>query len=146
MKNYRQAAFALLRVTLGSIFLTTGVVKFVFGVGNFAAGLQQQFADKLPMFIVTPFAYALPIAEVIVGLLLVVGLFTEMALVLSGVLLLILTFGRVVTNDSATVAHNLSYAFINFMLLWLAEYNGYSIDRYRRTNRPSIVFAPLDTK
>lgn len=144
MKNHRQAAFALLRVTLGSIFLTTGVVKFVLGVGNFAAGLQQQFADKLPMFIVTPFAYALPFAEVTIGALLVVGLFTEMALVLAGLLLIILTFGKVVINDSATVAHNLSYALISFMLLWLAEYNGYSIDRCRRTNRSSIVSALLD--
>ena len=60
MRNYLRAAYALLRVTLGSTFPTTGVVKFVFGVGNFAAGLQQQFADKLPMFIPTPLAYALP--------------------------------------------------------------------------------------
>ena len=60
MKNYRRAADALLGVRLGSIFLTTGVVKFVFGIGIFAAGLQQQFADKLPIFVVTPFAYALP--------------------------------------------------------------------------------------
>jgi len=29
-------------------------------MGNFAAALQQQFAGKLPMFIVNPFAYALP--------------------------------------------------------------------------------------
>jgi hypothetical protein len=42
------------------MLLTTSVVKFVFGIGIFAAGLQQQFADKLPIFVVTPFAYALP--------------------------------------------------------------------------------------
>src|ERR1700693_5567412 len=60
MKNYRRAADALLGVRLGSIFLTTGVVKFVFGIGIFTAGLQQQFADKLPIFMVRPFAYALP--------------------------------------------------------------------------------------
>ncbi len=53
MRNYLRAAYALLRVTLGSTFPTTGV-------GNFAVGLQQQFADERPMFIPTPFAYALP--------------------------------------------------------------------------------------
>jgi hypothetical protein len=59
MENYRQAAYALLRVTPGPIFPTTDVVKFVFGVGSFAGGLQQRFADKVPMFVVTPFAYVL---------------------------------------------------------------------------------------
>jgi len=56
MNNYREVGYALLRVTLGMIFLTTGIVKFMMGVGNFAAGMQQQFAGKLPMFFVTPFA------------------------------------------------------------------------------------------
>jgi uncharacterized membrane protein YphA (DoxX/SURF4 family) len=56
MSDYREAAYASLRVTLGFVFLTTGIVKFVSGIGNFAAALQQQFAGKLPMVIVTPFA------------------------------------------------------------------------------------------
>jgi hypothetical protein len=56
MKNYRQAEYVLLRVTLGSIIPDYRFVKFVFGVGKFAAGLQQRFADKLPMFIVAPSA------------------------------------------------------------------------------------------
>ena len=67
MRNYRDTAYALLRVTLGVIFLTTGVVKFMFGIGNFAAGLQQEFAGTLPMLIVTPFAYGLPFVEVTVA-------------------------------------------------------------------------------
>ena len=60
MNNYREAGYALLRVTLGMIFLTTGIVKLMIGISNFVAGLQQAFAGKLPMFIVTPFAYVLP--------------------------------------------------------------------------------------
>lgn len=30
------------------IFLTTEIVKFMMGIGTFAAGLQQEFAGKLP--------------------------------------------------------------------------------------------------
>jgi thiosulfate dehydrogenase (quinone) large subunit len=135
--NYREAAYALLRVTLGLIFLTTGIVKFVMGIGTFAAGLQQEFSGKLPMFIVTPFGYALPFMEVTVGALLVLGLFNVIALVLAGLLLMVLTFGKVVENDSATVADNLSYVLIYFVLLWLADYNGYSIDRLRRRESPA---------
>ncbi len=136
MNNYREVGYALLRVTLGMIFLTTGIVKFMMGVGNFVAGMQQQFAGKLPMFFVTPFAYVLPLVEVVVGALLVLGLFNVMALVLAGLLLIGLTFGMTVVNETSTVAHNLSYVLINFVLLWFADHNGYSIDR-RRRGRPT---------
>jgi uncharacterized membrane protein YphA (DoxX/SURF4 family) len=94
MSDYREAAYALLRVTLGLVFLTTGIVKFVSGIGNFAAALQQQFAGKLPMVIVTPFAYGLPFVEVTVGALLILGLFNVSALVIAGLLLMALTFAR----------------------------------------------------
>ena len=135
MSNYRDTAYALLRVTLGVIFLTTGVVKFMFGIGNFAAGLQQEFAGTLPMLIVTPFACGLPFVEVTVGALVVLGLFNAGALVIAGLLLMVLTFGKTAVNDAATVAGNLSYALIIFVLLWLADHNGYSIDRMRRRER-----------
>ena len=124
-----------MRVTLGTIFLTTGVVKFGLGLGNFAGATQQQFAGKLPVLLITPFAYSLPFLEVTVGALLVIGLFNVTALVLSGLLLLALTFAMTVQNDTAVIAHNLTYVVITFVLLWLADYNGYSVDRLRRRNR-----------
>src|SRR5918993_501712 len=107
MSNYREAAYALLRVTLGVIFLTTGTVKFMLGIGNFAAGVQQEFASKLPMVIVMPFAYVLPFLEVAVGALLILGLLNVIALVIAGLLLTVLTFGKTAVNDSVTVAGNL---------------------------------------
>jgi hypothetical protein len=61
----------------------------------------------------------------------VFGLFTGPALVLAGLLLIALTFGKVIQNDSATAARNLSYVLINFALLWLIDHNGYSADRLR---------------
>ncbi len=80
----------------------------------------------------TPFAYARPSVEVAVGALLVLGLFNVIALVLAGLLLIGLTFGMTVISEIATIAHNLSYVLINFVLLWLADHNGYSVDRLRR--------------
>lgn len=47
---------------------------------------------------------------------------------------------REAVNDSVTVAGNLTYMLIIFVLLWLAGYNGYSIDGMRHrsasVNRP----------
>ncbi|HYG79971.1 MAG TPA: DoxX family protein [Pyrinomonadaceae bacterium] len=132
MNNHREIAYALLRVTLGVIFLFYGIGKFMGGIGGFATGMEQRFAGKLPSALVLPFAYALPFMEVTFGALIVLGLFNSIALVLSGLLLLALTFGTVMLGEAPTVAHNLQYALVNFVLLWLADYNGYSIDRLRR--------------
>jgi thiosulfate dehydrogenase [quinone] large subunit len=98
--------------------------------------MEQRFAGKLPAALVLPFAYTLPFMEVLFGTLILLGLFNSIALVLSGLLLLALTFGTVMLGDAPTVAHNLQYALVNFVLLWLTDYNGYSIDRLRR-GRPS---------
>ena len=134
MSKHREAAYALLRVTLGVIFLFYGVGKFMGGIGGFADGMQQRFAGKLPSVLVLPFAYTLPFMEVTFGVLILLGLFNSFALVLSGLLLVALTFGTVMLGDAPTVAHNIQYALVNFVLLWFADYNGYSIDRLRRSS------------
>ena len=133
MSKHREAGYALLRVTFGVVFLFYGVGKFMAGVGNVADSMQQSFAGKLPSALVLPFLYALPFMEVLFGALILLGLFNTIALVLSGLLLLALTFGTVMLGDAPTVAHNLQYALVNFVLLWFADYNGYSIDRLRRS-------------
>src|SRR5205085_11426746 len=99
MSNHREVAYALLRVTLGVVFLFNGVEKFMGGLGNFVGGMNQRFAGKLPAALVMPFAYALPFMEVLCGALLLLGLFSSIALVLSGLLLVALTFGTVMLND-----------------------------------------------
>ncbi|MFL6208710.1 MAG: MauE/DoxX family redox-associated membrane protein [Pyrinomonadaceae bacterium] len=132
MSNQREVAYALLRVTLGVVFLFNGTGKFMGGLGNFVGGMNQRFAGKLPAALVMPFAYALPFMEVLCGTLLLLGLFSGIALMLSGLLLVALTFGTVMLNDFPTVAHNTQYALVNFVLLWFVEHNDYSLDRLRR--------------
>jgi thiosulfate dehydrogenase [quinone] large subunit len=116
-------------VTLGVVFLFSGFGKFMAGIGNFAGQQTEQFAGKLPSVLVAGFFYVLPFVEVAVGALLVLGLFNVFALIMSGLLLTALTFGTVMKGDFPTVAHNVSYALVNSALLWLANYNGYSLDR-----------------
>jgi thiosulfate dehydrogenase (quinone) large subunit len=55
---------------------------------------------------VIPFANVLPFGEVTAGALILFGLFTRAGLVLSGLLLVGLTFGTVMLGDAPTVAHN----------------------------------------
>ena len=126
--NHRETAYALLRITMGVIFLFYGINKFISGVGNFVGNMNQQFSGKLPAFMVMPFAYAIPFAEVTAGALILLGLFTRLGLVISGLLLIGLTFGMVMLGQAPTVAHNLQYGLVNFVLLWLVDLNRYSLD------------------
>ena len=127
--NSRDIGYALMRITYGVIFLFYGVGKFMAGLSNFVGGMNQQFAGKLPAFMVMPFAYVLPFGELISGTLILLGLFTRAGLLLSGLLLIGLTFGLVMLGQADKVAHNLIYALANFILLWFCDLNRLSLDR-----------------
>jgi thiosulfate dehydrogenase [quinone] large subunit len=135
--RHREVAYALLRVTPGVIFLFYGVGKFMGGISNFVGGMNQQFSGKLPAVMVMPFAYFIPFAETISGTLILLGLFTRAGLTLSGVLLVGLTFGVVMLGQAQTVAHNLQYVLVNFVLLWLVDLNRFSLDSLFRRRAPA---------
>src|SRR6266480_3407147 len=126
--NRREIGYTLLRLTFGVIFLFYGIGKFRGGLVNFVGGMNQQFSGKLPAFMVMPFAYFIPFAETISGVLILLGLFTRAGLTLSGLLLIGLTFGVVMLGQAQTVAHNLQYVLVNFVLLWFVDLNRYSVD------------------
>src|SRR6266403_2789108 len=125
----------VLRLTFAVIFLFFGIGKFMGGIGNFVGGMNQRFAGKLPAAMVMPFAYAIPFCEVLAGGLIVLGLFTRIGLTISGLLLIGLTFGLVMLGDAPTIAHNLQYALVNFVLLWFVDLDRYSIDCLLRRKR-----------
>jgi thiosulfate dehydrogenase (quinone) large subunit len=127
--NTREVGYALMRIAYGVIFLFFGIGKFMGGLSNFVGGMNQQFSGKLPAFMVMPFAYFIPFAETISGALIVLGLFTRAGLTLSSVLLIGLTFGVVMLGQAPTVAHNLQYVLVNFVLLWFVDLNRFSLDR-----------------
>jgi thiosulfate dehydrogenase [quinone] large subunit len=129
MHTRREIAYALLRMTLGIMFLFFGIGKFTMGIGNFASGMQQNFAGKLPSFLLGPFAYILPFAEVTIGLLLLLGLLNVFGLILAGLLMIALVFGMVLQGQAPIVANNVFYGVVIFILLWSAEYNRFSLDR-----------------
>src|SRR5712691_2277310 len=126
--NHRETAYALMRITLGVIFLFYGIGKFMGGISNFVGGMNQQFSGKLPAAMVMPFAYFIPFAETISGALILFGLFTRVGLTLSGLLLVGLTFGVVMLGQAPTGAHNLQYVLVNSVLLWLIDLNRFSFD------------------
>ena len=132
MLNYRAASYALFRITFGVMFLVFGIQKFQAGIGNTASGIGKQFEGKLPAVLVSPFSHVLPFLEVIVGVLLVLGLFTEIGIVLAGLLMLALTFGVIIAPLPNVIFNNMVYAFFALILMWLVDNNKYSVDHFVR--------------
>jgi len=140
MSNYRAIGYAILRQTVGLMFLFYGIGKFSAGLTNSAKGIIKGFEHTLPTVLVSAFAYALPFAEVTIGALLFLGLLTRITLILAGLLMMALTVGVVISGQSGIVSNNVVYAFIIFVLVYLSDNNRYSIDTLllRRWPRLSI--------
>ncbi len=135
----RAAALALGRWGFGVMFLVLAIGKFRTGVGTFAAGMTKQFESAwLPAPLVKAFGYALPFVELVLGALLVVGLFRDATLLATGLLLLVLTFGQAVLG-SPGVFNNLVLTWMVALLLFAGADDAWGISR--RTRRDGATAA-----
>src|SRR5260370_34024609 len=100
----RRLAFAFLRSTLGLNILMHGAVRLPI-MGGFVGGLGKEFAKSpLPAVAVKAFAYSLPFAEGLVGLFVLVGLWTRSALLRGSLIMAGLGFGTALLSDWHTHA------------------------------------------
>ena len=100
---------------------------------EFADGLVKMFADTpLPAMLVRPFGLGLVFVEAAVGLLLLLGLWTQEALLVGSAVMAALVFGTALRSDWNIVAIQLLYAVIYAVLLAAREYNAYSLDALMR--------------
>ena len=130
----------LLRLALGVLFLIAAVNKFAGpGPSGFAVWILDEFEGTyIPRILVIPYAYTLPYIEFLLGLVLILGVFTKTALTVAGLLLVSLAFGKMVQQDHATVANNLNYVLMAAVALWFAgKDNALSLDRLLVGHRQS---------
>jgi len=129
-------AYALLRVVVGTNLMMHGVSRMMAGPAEFAAKLVTQFAHTpLPVWSVWGFGMVLPAVEGILGLLLLVGLRMRAVLIASSLLILALTFGSALVQDWQAAGLQLLYTVVYSMLLFLRQYNGWSMDRWMEQRR-----------
>jgi thiosulfate dehydrogenase [quinone] large subunit len=120
----------LLRMPVGLVFLFAGINKLR-DLTKFAEGMRKQFAETfLSGPLLEAFLFVLPWAELAVGALVVVGLFTRPALVATGLLLVVLIFGLAVAGRYETVAQNTLYVLVIAFALRTAESNMFSLDYF----------------
>ena len=129
-------AYALLRIALGVNFAGHGVIRIRNGVGAFASTTAEHMVrSPLPHGFVLGFGYAIPIIEALLGLTLILGLGTRLALAAGAIFMMALTIG-VTSNQQWDVAgQQLLYSLVFFALLFLAEYNTLSLDARLRPAR-----------
>jgi uncharacterized membrane protein YphA (DoxX/SURF4 family) len=104
-----------LRIPLGVMFLNAGVTKVRGGVGNFVNMVMTKPPSFPPPEVARPYLYALPWAEIVVGVCLLLGLFTRFTGLLAT--LMLLSFMIAVTGfrgDAGAPFHN------NVLLLSIA--------------------------
>jgi thiosulfate dehydrogenase [quinone] large subunit len=125
----KSLAYALLRIALGVNFLGHGAIRIYTGIGQFAATTADHMAKSpLPHGFVLGFGYAIPVIELVLGIALVLGLGTRIALAGGAVFMMALTLG-VTSNQQWDVAgEQLSYSLAFFVLLFSIEHNALAID------------------
>ena len=122
-------AYAILRLTLGVNIGLRGVVRIAHGPAAFAQGIVKQMeATILPPSAVYAFAFSLVWVESAIGILLILGLQTRLALIVGGVMMTLLTFGTMQIENFQNAWLQLTYALVFFVVLALRSWNLISLD------------------
>jgi len=91
-------------------------------LSGFAEGMVKNMASSpLPQSLTLATGYAVPPVELVIGILLLLGIFTRFALILASLLMLVLVFGVGMKQDWAVAGQQLLYALVLFVLLFARE-------------------------
>ena len=117
-------AYFLLRLVIGLDFFMHGFARILTGTGlsGFANGMVTSMASTplLPS-VVQAAGYTIPCVELLIGTLLLLGLFTRAALTLALLLMLLLMFGITLKQDWNTAGSQLLYALVLAALLFARQ-------------------------
>ena len=125
----RNLAYTLFRIFLGINIAVHGGSRIYSGVAAFASEMVSQFGKTpLPSEMVYLFGVSLPFAEALIGVLILVGLWSRLAYCVGFLLMISLTFGSTLRQDWTAAGWQLLYAFAYAGLLVFREHNRYSVD------------------
>jgi thiosulfate dehydrogenase [quinone] large subunit len=131
-----QIGYFLFRVLVGVNLFFHGFMRVLTGVSAWEIPQAEAFVDTfLPMPLVHLSLYSIPYVEVVLGALIMLGLFTRWALIGGLTLMLMLVFGHLVRqfwSGAHTVMH---YGLYYWILLALVGQNWMALDN-RRTADP----------
>lgn len=124
----RHVAFLVLRVAVGLSLTGHGLVRIP-KLGAFRDSMSEQFTSSIiPADLVSLAASALPIAELIVGVMIILGVATFIGLIGGSVLMISLIFGSTTIEDWPAIGDQLLHTFPLVALLASSRFNAYSVD------------------
>jgi thiosulfate dehydrogenase [quinone] large subunit len=123
-------AFTTLRLALGVNELIHGVTRiFIGGMDAFLTLTQTQFQNtSLPVWQVRAFATVVPYSELIIGVLLILGLWTRWALAFAALLMVGIIFGTGMRGDWQIVFLQMFYSLLYSLMLMWRRYDAWSVD------------------
>lgn len=123
-------SFLIVRLAVAASMLGHGLVRLpkLTGFSNWMVSSFEK--SMLPSALVTPFSYILPIAEFVIGLLLVIGLFTRVSLIAGGFTMVILIFGSAMVENWEAMPSQFIHAAFFAVLLSFLQYNTYAVDNF----------------
>lgn len=122
-------AYVLLRIVFGVNFFNHGFTRIA-NLSGFAQLMVDMFQDTfVPEVLVRVPGLLVPIVELIGGLLVTIGLFTQAALVTLFGLMIVLMYGVTLLQNWDTAGSQLIYCLVLFVLIAGNSFNGFSIDR-----------------
>ncbi|MGF1478489.1 MAG: DoxX family membrane protein [Cyanophyceae cyanobacterium] len=129
-------AYTLLRIVLGINYFNHGFTRMG-NIPGFAQSMVDLFQDTfVPEALVRAPAYLVPPVELIGGLLLTLGLVTQVALVTLFGLMIVLMYGVTLLQNWDAASSQLIYCLVLFILLAGNSFNTFSIDSLFHRRKP----------
>ena len=135
-KQYMETKYGyfFLRLPLAMSMFGHGLVRLP-KLSAFADGMTKQFKDSiLPQNIVLPFGYALPVIELSIGILLILGWQTRNAIFVGLLTMAALILGSSTIESWGAISVQLIHALYFSMLLFFLPKDRFSIDTKFRTH------------
>ena len=117
-------AYVLFRLLFGLDVFGHGFARIFTGshLTGFAQGMVKNMASTpLPASLTLATGYVVPCVELLIGSLLLLGLFTRFALTLAFLLMFVLMFGITLKQDWNIAMQQLMYGLVLFVLLFARE-------------------------
>ena len=132
----RALGYFILRLSLGVDMIMHYVVR-TWGISqDFVPVTEKMFVGNLlPMSWVHYFLTYLPYFEGLLGILLILGLWSRLALTAEGLLVTVLLFGTALRSDWTVVSHQMIYILFVFILLAVEQYDYFSVDSFLARRR-----------
>lgn len=124
-----ELAYTILRAALGLNIFMHGFIRLYHGTKIFRGALEKEFDESfLSLKLVSLFGSILPVLEAVIGLLLLVGLFTHFVIISGSLLMLFLIFGKSVKSDWQTVSLQMISIAFYAVLAGSGNFNTISLD------------------